>query len=185
MRQRREKNPGTFNESNKRSRRKYPEAERQRCKKYYEANKDALRVYKREWARENRDPEKDSERARRYRARNKDKVAESGKRWYEKVKQNGSFWPQRWRENASRRRAAMETEDCTEVVIQMYDDQQGLCAYCEAPLFGNYHVDHMLPLSKGGEHRWSNLAITCPHCNLSKGVQAAEEFMERLAKGAA
>ncbi len=43
----------------------------------------------------------------------------------------------------------------------MIQDQSGVCAYCESTLNGNYHVDHMIPLSRGGRNTWSNLAITC------------------------
>lgn len=35
-------------------------------------------------------------------------------------------------------------------IWQMYDSQGGMCAYCEVPLFGTFHVDHMQPVSKGG-----------------------------------
>lgn len=65
-------------------------------------------------------------------------------------------------------------------IWQMYEDQQGLCAYCETPLFGTYHIDHMLPLSRGGRNDWVNLAITCPPCNMQKHDKTAEEFMEVL-----
>lgn len=69
-------------------------------------------------------------------------------------------------------------------IFAMYEDQGGLCAYCETPLgnprFASYHVDHMTPLSRGGVNDWTNLAITCPTCNVSKQAKTAEEFMEYL-----
>lgn len=64
-------------------------------------------------------------------------------------------------------------------IVQMYDDQGGLCCYCEAPLFGTYDTDHMTPLSRGGRNDWPNLAIACPACNRSKCDKTAEEFMNR------
>ena len=33
---------------------------------------------------------------------------------------------------------------------------------------GHRHVDHIMPLSKGGAHRPSNLAVACDTCNLHK-----------------
>lgn len=44
----------------------------------------------------------------------------------------------------------------------------GLCAYCVKPLPPNFHVDHVVPLSKGGTNERSNLVAACPSCNLRK-----------------
>jgi 5-methylcytosine-specific restriction endonuclease McrA len=49
------------------------------------------------------------------------------------------------------------------------------CAYCGAkdvPL----EVEHIVPRSRGGSDRVSNLAISCRSCNLRKGNQTAGEF---------
>jgi 5-methylcytosine-specific restriction endonuclease McrA len=49
------------------------------------------------------------------------------------------------------------------------------CAYCgqtEVP----FEVDHIRPLSRGGSHRISNLALACHSCNTTKGNQTAHEF---------
>lgn len=64
-----------------------------------------------------------------------------------------------------------------EEIERMYLDQAGLCAYCEKLLEVDFHVDHMIPLSRGGANGWENLAIACSSCNLSKGVLNAVEFM--------
>jgi len=43
------------------------------------------------------------------------------------------------------------------------------CYLCgELIPIGHRHVDHIVPLSKGGKHRPSNLAVACDVCNLSK-----------------
>jgi 5-methylcytosine-specific restriction endonuclease McrA len=41
---------------------------------------------------------------------------------------------------------------------------------------GKRHVDHIVPLSKDGQHRRLNLAVTCPSCNLSKNAKLPEEI---------
>jgi 5-methylcytosine-specific restriction endonuclease McrA len=38
------------------------------------------------------------------------------------------------------------------------------------------HVDHIVPLSKGGQHRRSNLAVACSGCNLSKNAKLPAEI---------
>ena len=49
------------------------------------------------------------------------------------------------------------------------------CAYCGAehvPL----QVEHIIPKSRGGSNRISNLTLACEACNLKKGTQTAAEF---------
>ena len=52
---------------------------------------------------------------------------------------------------------------------------QRLCAYCKTsgvPL----QVEHLVPKSRGGSDRASNLVIACDACNKQKGSRTAEEF---------
>ncbi len=44
------------------------------------------------------------------------------------------------------------------------------CYWC-GQTFGikSLHVDHIIPISKGGKHEASNVCRSCPACNLSKG----------------
>jgi 5-methylcytosine-specific restriction endonuclease McrA len=49
------------------------------------------------------------------------------------------------------------------------------CAYCDkidVPL----QVEHIIPKSRGGTDRVSNLTLACKKCNVNKGNQTAEEF---------
>jgi 5-methylcytosine-specific restriction endonuclease McrA len=52
---------------------------------------------------------------------------------------------------------------------------QRQCAYCQTsgvPL----QVEHLVPKSRGGSDRASNLVIACEPCNKRKGSRTAEEF---------
>ena len=52
------------------------------------------------------------------------------------------------------------------------------CQYCSAkdiPL----EVEHIVPESKGGSNRVSNLTLSCRKCNQRKGNQLIEEFLKR------
>lgn len=50
------------------------------------------------------------------------------------------------------------------------------CYLCgELIPMGRRHVDHIMPLSKGGAHRPSNLAVACDTCNLSKHDKMPED----------
>lgn len=48
------------------------------------------------------------------------------------------------------------------------------CAYCCAPW---EHMDHKVPLSRGGEHAPHNVIPSCADCNLSKGAKPLEVFL--------
>ena len=44
----------------------------------------------------------------------------------------------------------------------------------------DYHVDHLIPLAKGGHNNPSNIVIACPHCNDSKGAKLPQEWIGKL-----
>ncbi|MGW0929581.1 HNH endonuclease [Streptomyces sp. NPDC002644] len=49
------------------------------------------------------------------------------------------------------------------------------CAYCNAPA---EHLDHVMPLSRGGDDIESNMVPACADCNLSKGAKTLAEWSE-------
>jgi 5-methylcytosine-specific restriction endonuclease McrA len=52
------------------------------------------------------------------------------------------------------------------------------CAYCSkenVPL----QIEHIVPRTKGGSDRVSNLTLACETCNLAKGTQAIEVFLKK------
>lgn len=59
--------------------------------------------------------------------------------------------------------------------------QRGLCFYCGTDLAQGYHLEHMIPLSKGGLHDHENTCLACPSCNLRKRTKTAEEFLSHVA----
>lgn len=50
----------------------------------------------------------------------------------------------------------------------MYSAQRGRCSLCSEPLEDEWHVEHTIPLSKGGWTVPANLTLAHPSCNLSK-----------------
>lgn len=55
--------------------------------------------------------------------------------------------------------------------------QKNKCYYCHEPL-DKYHVDHIVPLSRGGSNGPGNLVIACPTCNVKKGSKMLHEWIE-------
>jgi len=52
----------------------------------------------------------------------------------------------------------------------------GACEYCRLLQAGTgvtFHVEHLMPRSRGGRTVMSNLALSCPGCNLAKAERTA------------
>lgn len=64
-----------------------------------------------------------------------------------------------------------------EDVKRQYEAQDGKCYYCGAVVGDTYHVDHIVPLSRGGTDNPDNLAISCPLCNQRKGDRTPDEWL--------
>ena len=56
-------------------------------------------------------------------------------------------------------------------IVKAHDD---LCHYCDAPA---KHLDHVHPISRGGQHTASNVVPACTPCNLSKGSKLISEWV--------
>lgn len=51
------------------------------------------------------------------------------------------------------------------------------CAYCGNAKAERYELDHIVPRSRGGSNRVSNLVVSCQKCNMAKDNQSVEEFL--------
>jgi hypothetical protein len=113
---------------------------------YYAANKLHLNAYTKKWFEDNKDK----------------------KRLYDKVHRH------------KRREWLRETADEDPLSIQdvkaLRDSQDNRCAYCRVELTDGAHIDHKIPLSRGGSHQLENLCWACPTCNMRKGRKTPEEF---------
>ena len=55
------------------------------------------------------------------------------------------------------------------------------CHYCKAVAPGtDMQVDHVIPMSKGGDHDLSNLVVCCSKCNKSKGDKLPEVWQKQI-----
>ncbi len=55
--------------------------------------------------------------------------------------------------------------------------QKGRCYWCQQKL-GKYHIDHVVPLARGGSNDPSNLVLACPDCNMHKHNKLPHEWPE-------
>lgn len=84
--------------------------------------------------------------------------------WRKQNREKVSVWN---RETRAKRKQALGTHTYRDIT-QMYSRQRGLCFGCECQLGDVFHVDHIIPLSKGGSNFVGNLQLLCPQCNMRK-----------------
>lgn len=86
--------------------------------------------------------------------------------------------PDRFADKAAKRRA-LRGGATVEIVSRhiVYQRDAGRCHLCgkKVPKRG-WHLDHLIPLARGGEHSYRNVAVSCPKCNTSKGTKAKAQL---------
>jgi len=54
--------------------------------------------------------------------------------------------------------------------------QRNLCFFCESDLTNYKAIEHLTPVSRGGDNNFYNLVYSCKSCNSKKRQQTLEEF---------
>ena len=63
------------------------------------------------------------------------------------------------------------------IIDKLFKLQSGKCAYCKSDLkVTGKHLDHIMPLVKGGANSDRNVQLLCPSCNTKKGAKHPIEF---------
>ena len=147
------------------------ERERARLAKSYADNRVVLLEKRKVRYIQNKPAER--ERQRRWLSENIEKQRKSCRDW---AKNN----PEKMRAIVARRRALLvgsggryTKDDISEMKLK----QGNQCACCGFALI-DFHVDHVIPLTKGGTNWPDNLQLLCPPCNRSKGNKLPHEFIE-------
>ena len=63
-----------------------------------------------------------------------------------------------------------------ESVAAILEAQGGRCAACRSDIRSGYHMDHIMPMARGGESTLANLQLLCPRCNSKKGAKDPHAF---------
>lgn len=128
-----------------------------------------------------------------WRAQNKEHRREYDRRNYDRLSQQQREWAARNHDRilAKRRlryktprallyarlraheRRVVKSGTVTPDQIAALHQQQGRCYYCKKPFNNrrNATIDHVIPLSKGGQHNISNIVLACWPCNNKKRAQ--------------
>ena len=142
--------------------------------------------------------EKELERYKKYKKENREKVSQTHKKWYEKNYIESDIGRANIRARQKKYRMSeigkitkkdLEQKRRSQVYGNFYQDSKEAikalrqnathCFYCKCEL-EQMHIDHFVPLAKGGEHKANNLVASCPTCNLKKKDKDPYLFMEEM-----
>jgi 5-methylcytosine-specific restriction endonuclease McrA len=135
------------------------EEKRKRDKRSYQKHKKNRLENMREWRKNN--IEKSNEILKRYRTSERGRVSH--------------------RAHQQRRYAAAKASEgvlTSENINLQYSKQKGRCYYCNNKVGNKYHVDHVVPLARGGLNIPENIVIACPSCNQHKSDKLPHEWPE-------
>lgn len=152
-----------------------------RRRAYSEANAERIRARDRERYRANRDAH--LARMADYHATNPERVAEHKRRYYnanvadhrERQRAYDAANPDKRRDRMARYRARKAAAPLVEVIDRgaIIARDKSTCHLCGKRVpRSRIHLDHIVPLARGGEHTAANLAVSHGLCNQRKGDRA-------------
>jgi 5-methylcytosine-specific restriction endonuclease McrA len=156
------------------------EAHRKRALKYAAQNREQERLRAAEWRKNN--PEKDRQMRRDYYVRNAEKVKAATRAF--RLANLKLFQEYSRQYKASRRAGGGRLS--RGYVKKLMAMQASRCNACQADLvICGFHLDHIVPISRGGLHCDENVQLLCPTCNRRKSAKNFEDFLAQLKKEAA
>lgn len=147
---------------------RYPERKKATDDRNYKINGEYIRRRVKQYRLENKT--QTLEKAKIYRAENKESIAKYKLDW----RRNN---PEKFKNGIDRRRA--RKANATTYLVTDKDLRrimQKPCIYCGAK---SEHLEHVVPLARGGTHGVGNLVSACAWCNLSKGARFISEWRYR------
>lgn len=145
-------------------RKHHPEFERARSKRRYSADPARLLAATRRW-----------------RVKNRDRVNTKRREWR---RANPDIYLPKMRAHVKARKAKQKGATVCDFTLQQWEDMKlryhVTCFYCgNAP--ERLEQDHVLPLSRGGNHTYKNIVPACSRCNNMKNARTMWEFLGHVA----
>lgn len=171
-------------------RRNHPDRVKIANKKWREKNREHSRQYSARYNAEN------TEKRKVYRVNNRDKYAKNAALYRARHPERVKYYTRKWRDKNpanmramwQRRRAriagAAGTHTADEI-SKLFEKQRHKCYYCHKKLINPFtkegkgeiaHLDHVIPLDRGGRNDIGNLVWACQYCNSSKCNKLPHEW---------
>lgn len=127
------------------------------------------------WYRE--DPERARAQKREFYAQNPQQHVEWNSAWQEKNPEKVLSYKRNYRARKKNAEGSHTKED----VDSLFSSQKGRCAHpwCRVDLADGFHVDHIMPLVRGGSNDRRNLQLLCAPCNHSKNATHPIDYARR------
>ena len=132
-------------------------------------NREKVLRYKKKW--NDRNKERKNVWARRAYSKNPKKFINKVARWRKKN-------PEKVRAGQKARFARMRASGKIKAsTVYQLKQEQPFCVYCGRP---SEHLDHIIPICKGGTNEKSNLQMLCARCNCKKATKERRPDSQRV-----
>lgn len=163
------------------------QCESNRAKNWYQKNQTHMAEYREKtkerkaaWSKQYGQTEKAKQSKAKTREKNKEKRSKYNKAWREKNKEKAA---QHWRNRRARLLGVASDNYSVQDLLELYGDR---CHFCKNPIdleaprkprftgdesfYFGLHIDHIVPLVKGGDDTIQNVRPAHAICNLKKGT---------------
>jgi len=182
--------------------RKWCEANRDRSRetkrKTYHKHSEKYLEQKKEYRQRPEIKEHMSVQAKSYRELHREVASENMKQWYQDNKErhfeNVARWkythPEEWNaikaNGHNKRRTRIKSNGgklTAEHLKELTYKQENKCYYCGTLFFNgdlnfDRHIEHKVPLSRGGTNDIANIVLSCSTCNMRKHTMTHDEFLQ-------
>jgi len=154
-------------------------------KNWYIRNKEHKDRKSREWLKENGERFKEYraawEEENRYRRKkylsewyqlNKTEISKKHREWWDSNPDKRRLYKHKYYVSLKDQMGVVSPD----IIEKLSKEQDGMCYYCQEKL-DKWHLEYMVPVSRGGLHDDKNLCLSCPFCNLRKHTKTVEEFL--------
>lgn len=153
--------PEDIKETQRRYRERHPDRIKVNRARFFDKNPDALQKMNaqiKEWREAHR--EYGAPKAREWRINNPDGVTRNNANRRSRERSNGG-------------------KLSSDIVTRLMKRQKGKCVCCSVSLTrANRHLDHIMPIARGGPNDDGNVQLLCAPCNISKRARDPIEFMQ-------
>lgn len=116
------------------------------------------------------------------------RVAGQQRAWRMKNRERVRTLQKKWRTENKDRWLEMKRGRSKKKRVKLFEHlwaiQAGLCVYCRCELSrggpDKAHLDHILPISRGGGNGRDNLQLLCPSCNIRKSDKLPDVFAKEI-----